>query len=66
MLLNVPDYLSTHLDAERDIKGAVDYLLRLQTPSGNFPCATDEIAQDRPEEEELVHWCHGASGELFI
>ena len=26
----------------KDIKDSVDFLLGLQTPSGNFPCAMDE------------------------
>lgn len=41
---------------------SVNYILSLQQPNGNFPCATDEIRRKRPESDELVHWCHGASG----
>ena len=36
----------------------------MQTKSGNFPCAMDEAPPNptRHENEELVHWCHGAPG----
>ena len=41
-----------------------DFLLAMQTKSGNFPCAMDEAPPNptRHENEELVHWCHGAPG----
>ena len=36
--------------------------------SGNFPCAMDEAPpyRQRPEHEELVHWCHGAPGVVYM
>jgi hypothetical protein len=67
MLLCFPAYLQSDPRAEQDIKSSVDYLLSLQSPSGNFPCAMDEIgSRARPETDELVHWCHGAAGSLFF
>ena len=45
----------------------MDWLLELQTLRGNFPCATDELGpQSRAEEDELVHWCHGAPGTVYL
>jgi hypothetical protein len=49
------------------VKASADYLLSLQSRSGNFPCATDELGnRARPETDELVHWCHGAPGNLDL
>lgn len=63
MLLSFPVYLHSDPTAEQDVKASVDYLLSLQTRSGNFPCATDELgSRARSEADELVHWCHGAPG----
>jgi Lanthionine synthetase C-like protein. len=67
MLLSFPAYLQSDPVAEQDVKSSVDYLLSLQSPSGNFPCAMDELgSRARPEADELVHWCHGAAGSLVI
>ncbi|PRD21592.1 UNVERIFIED_CONTAM: LanC-like protein 3-like protein [Trichonephila clavipes] len=60
MLLSFPSFLQKRLDAEQLIKESVDYFLTLQLPSGNFPCAMDEVGNPRSEAHELVHWCHGA------
>lgn len=66
ILLSFPEYLKADASAERDVRETVDFLLRLQTPNGNFPCAMDEVQAVRPESEELVHWCHGAPGKCNI
>jgi len=67
MLLSFPAYLQSDPIAEQDVKSSVDYLLSLQSPSGNFPCAMDELgSRARPEADELVHWCHGAAGSLIF
>lgn len=61
-LMSVPEYLRQNpIDAE-DIKASVDYMLSLQDPQGNFPCATDELESPH----ELVHWCHGAPGMIYL
>lgn len=67
MLLCCNDFLEKNPDAEKDVKSATDYILSLQSASGNFPCATEDIGfQMRPEEDyELVHWCHGAPGNFY-
>ncbi|XP_023238201.1 lanC-like protein 3 [Centruroides sculpturatus] len=66
MLLSFPEFLSRNPEAEQTIKGAVDFMLNLQTANGNFPCAMDEVTHPRPEREELVHWCHGAPGVIYL
>lgn len=70
MLITVPGYIQHCCgpDDVKDIKDSVDFLLGLQTPSGNFPCAMDEAPpyKQRPDSEELVHWCHGAPGVVYL
>ena len=64
MLLSCPQFMETcSTEVKNNILSATDFLLSLQTPSGNFPAATDEI--ESPRSEELVHWCHGAPGTYF-
>ena len=44
MLLTVPGYLQHCSEsAARSVRASVDWLVSLQTPAGNFPCATDEL-----------------------
>jgi len=68
MLLTIPGYLQHCSEsAARDIRASVDYMLQIQTPDGNFPCAMDELAPgSRPPEDDLVHWCHGAPGTVYL
>ena len=68
MLLTIPGYLQHCSEsAARDIRASVDYMLQIQTPDGNFPCAMDELAPgSRPLEDDLVHWCHGAPGTVYL
>lgn len=61
--MSVSGYLDTNPSVLRDIKTTVDYLLSLQDSEGNFPSALDEL--DRPV-NELVHWCHGAPGMIYL
>lgn len=51
---------------QKDVKESVDYLLSLQTASGNFPSSSRWIGKPRKDEDELVHWCHGASGIVYL
>lgn len=47
---------------EKDqVKQSIDWLLSLQTENGNFPSSSSNINIDKGE-NELVHWCHGATG----
>jgi len=67
ILLSIPNYLSARPDAEKDLKNSVDFILQIQTPKGNFPCAMDELGQNaRHSDDELVHWCHGAPGTVYL
>ena len=44
MLLSVPGYLQHRSEsAAQSVRASVDWLVSLQTPGGNFPCATDEL-----------------------
>lgn len=67
MLLCVPGYVEQS-SAQPQIQATVDFLLALQSESGNFPCAMDEAPpyKSRPEKDELVHWCHGAPGMVYL
>ncbi|XP_069958908.1 lanC-like protein 3 isoform X2 [Cherax quadricarinatus] len=66
MMLSFPLWLSSRPHAKELIRKSLDALLALQTPGGNFPCAMDEIDGQRPPEDELVHWCHGAPGTVYL
>lgn len=65
MLISFPQFIVNDQLAMKDIKKCLDILLSLQTASGNFPCATSESGtKQRHEKDELVHWCHGAPGNI--
>jgi Lanthionine synthetase C-like protein len=67
-LISVPSFVSSSdPSVEKDIRDSVDYLLSLQTPSGNFPCDLSEVgAAARSEQDDLIHWCHGAPGKILL
>ena len=46
-LLSVPGYFQYNPLAERDVKGAVNFLVNNQTFDGNFPCAMGDIKDPR-------------------
>ncbi|XP_015515778.2 lanC-like protein 3 [Neodiprion virginianus] len=67
VLIQTPKFLESDPVAEKLVQASVDYLLGLQTKSGNFPCAMDELdRRSRSEIDELVHWCHGAPGVVYL
>jgi len=69
MLISVPGYLQqTSQDVAGDIKASIDYILSIQTAEGNIPCAMDEAPPypQRQAEHDLVHWCHGAPGVVYL
>ncbi|XP_069178078.1 lanC-like protein 3 [Procambarus clarkii] len=66
MMLSFPTWLSSRPQAKELVQKSLDALLALQTSSGNFPCAMDELDGQRSPEEELVHWCHGAPGTVHL
>ena len=59
-------WLQHNPEAEKDVRGAVDWLVTLQTYEGNFPCAMGDLKEPRHYSEELVHWCHGAPGTVYL
>ncbi|XP_008186949.1 lanC-like protein 3 homolog isoform X2 [Acyrthosiphon pisum] len=66
-LISFPCFIEKEQKAMEDIKTCIDILISLQTTSGNFPCAMDELnSRKRPESDELVHWCHGAPGVIYL
>ena len=66
-LLSFPEFFKYQPDAEKNVKNSVDYLLQLQSSNGNFPCAMDELGENaRDPRDELVHWCHGAPGTVYL
>ncbi|XP_025194350.1 lanC-like protein 3 homolog isoform X2 [Melanaphis sacchari] len=67
VLISFPCFIKNEQNAMQDIKKCIDILISLQTTSGNFPCAMDELgSRKRPEKDELVHWCHGAPGVVYL
>lgn len=66
MILSCPSFLESNKKGAQDVRQAVDWLLSLQQPNGNFAPALDEVSNPRPEKEELVHWCHGAPGIVYL
>lgn len=48
--------------AKTAVKQSVDWYLSTQLADGNFPSGTDRIGRT----EELIHWCHGATGALHM
>ncbi|KAL1131925.1 hypothetical protein AAG570_011536 [Ranatra chinensis] len=62
MILSAPTFMQNLDPVEnKEIFAAVDFVLSLQYPSGNFPCAADDRG-----ESNLVHWCHGAPGVVYL
>lgn len=51
--------------ALRDIESTLDWLLEIQSKNGNFPPSVEEIGINR-ESNELLHWCHGATGAVHL
>ncbi|CAG2202342.1 LanC-like protein 3 homolog,LanC-like protein 3 [Mytilus edulis] len=66
MLMSFPDFFKSTPSAEPIVKSAVDYFLTLEDADGNYPPAMDEVGCPRPDGEELVHWCHGAPGVIYM
>lgn len=62
MLMCFPSFLKTNPDAEKTVRSGVDFMLSLEQDNFNYPPAMDEVKRRRPDNEELVHWCHGAPG----
>ncbi|KAM3725970.1 LanC-like protein [Dirofilaria immitis] len=52
-------------DAKSDVFETLDWILSLQLKNGNIPSKVEEEGIDRGE-NELVHWCHGATGAVHL
>jgi len=63
MLLNFPVCYTLKPDVEKDIRDSVDYLLNQEDQNGNYAPCPGEVRDDW---NDLVHWCHGASGVVFL
>ncbi|XP_011859511.1 PREDICTED: lanC-like protein 3 homolog [Vollenhovia emeryi] len=70
ILIQVPSFLDNDADIDRTVRTCVDYMLSLQTTTGNFPCSMEEIDRSgrspKDNDDELVHWCHGAPGVIYM
>jgi len=67
MLLSFPGFIAAYPDYIADVKSTLEFITNLETANGNYPCAMDETGADkRPEEHDLVHWCHGAPGTVYL
>ena len=63
MLLSFPEHFSERKDVESLIHQAVDYVLACECSNGNYPPVPREVCH---QEDELVHWCHGAPGVVYL
>lgn len=63
MLLSFPEHFSKRKDVESLIHQAVDYVLACECSNGNYPPVPREVCH---QEDELVHWCHGAPGVVYL
>ncbi|CAG9539667.1 unnamed protein product [Cercopithifilaria johnstoni] len=63
MLLCFVEFLDE--EAKSDVLKTVDWIVSLQLKNGNIPAKVEEGGLDRGE-NELVHWCHGATGAVHL
>lgn len=63
MLLNFPTCYSLKPDVEEDIKLSVDFVLKCEENDGNYPPIPGDARDDW---NTLVHWCHGATGVMYL
>lgn len=67
MLLCVPEFFKSDASVEQDIRASVDFMLSIRQRNGNYPPAMDEVgSRRRSEDHELVHWCHGGPGVVYL
>jgi hypothetical protein len=68
MLLESPLFNAESLEEELDekqllVKSCIDDFLQMQSADGNFPTVLEDATKS---EHNLVHWCHGASGAIYL
>ncbi|XP_012288694.1 lanC-like protein 3 homolog [Orussus abietinus] len=68
MLIQVPNFLDSDREVENTVRASVNYLLSHENLSGNYPASMDKVSRGRRvhEEDELVQWCHGAPGIVYL
>ncbi|XP_065317854.1 lanC-like protein 3 isoform X1 [Gordionus sp. m RMFG-2023] len=67
MILTYQSIVQTIPNAMRDVTATLDTLLDSQWEDGNFAPTLMEIAGGPPNlKDELVHWCHGAPGVIYL
>lgn len=65
MLMNYKKWFIGNPSKSKLIKECVDYLLSIIHPNGNIsPC--ENTPSQNSSENELVHWCHGAPGVIYL
>ena len=62
-LLNFPECYVGNPPVENDIRSSIDFILSCEQENGNYPMVTGEC---RGDGDELVHWCHGAPGVIYV
>lgn len=61
MMISFPNCIQSTPQIEQTVKDSVDWMMTIQQTNGNTPPTTE--GQD---EEDLVHWCHGAPGVVYM
>lgn len=63
MLLCFPEFFAEKPFIETDIKNSTDFILQCKQKNGNYPTTPSRY---REAHDELVHWCHGAPGVVYL
>ena len=63
ILLCFPSCFEGKSEIETDLKNATDFILRCKQDNGNYPVT---VSNDQDTGDELVHWCHGAPGVVYL
>ena len=62
VLLCFPAFYDGSSEIETDLKNATDFVLHCKQDNGNYP----PIPGEEQGMDELVHWCHGAPGVVYL
>ena len=63
ILLSFPDCYINNPEIETNLKDATNFVLNCEDSVGNYPPMPGEVRDDW---NELVHWCHGAPGVVYL
>ncbi|XP_002742235.1 lanC-like protein 3, partial [Saccoglossus kowalevskii] len=66
ILMHFPSFFKSDPSIEKDIRESVDFFLKIETSDGNYAPSVSECYSKRPVDNELVHWCHGAPGVVYL